>query len=243
MVVGLLFLVVCVAIVCSRIGYPFELEWMEGNCLLQVERALAGQVLYPRPSSEYIPYIYPPVFLYLFALVSLLIGADFFSLRLVSFLASWGTFALIYLFVKRQTRSRYAAVIALCMYAATFRIGGAWLDIARVDTLHLFLSLLALYLIRFYDSVRILSLAGVVIALAFLTKQTVLLIFLPVFLYHLCFYRLPSIPMIGTTIAVTALSIVTLDFVYDRWYTFYVFCLPSKHGFKQGQLVRFSKTT
>ncbi len=35
----------------SRLTYPFALEWLEGNSLVEVHRILTGQPLYPAPAA------------------------------------------------------------------------------------------------------------------------------------------------------------------------------------------------
>jgi hypothetical protein len=48
-----------------RLQYPYELEWMEGGMVDHALRVLSGQKLYVRPSLEFVPFIYPPLFTYL----------------------------------------------------------------------------------------------------------------------------------------------------------------------------------
>ena len=38
-----------------RVGYPFDLEWMEGGMLLHADRVLKGEGIYVPPSFEFIP--------------------------------------------------------------------------------------------------------------------------------------------------------------------------------------------
>ena len=45
-----------------RLDYPFALEWLEGNSLVEVHRILAGQPLYPAPTAGYVPDGYPPLY-------------------------------------------------------------------------------------------------------------------------------------------------------------------------------------
>ncbi len=46
----------------SRLTYPFPLEWLESNSLIEVHRILAGRQLYPAPTISYVPDGYPPLY-------------------------------------------------------------------------------------------------------------------------------------------------------------------------------------
>src|SRR5262245_41014798 len=51
-----------VVIALPRLGYPFTLEVLESNSLVEVHRLLAGQPLYAAPSAGYVPDGYPPLY-------------------------------------------------------------------------------------------------------------------------------------------------------------------------------------
>src|SRR5437867_9503324 len=85
---GIAYVIAYLAVALLRLRYPFELEWMEGADLGHVERLLRGQPLYGRPSLEFAPFIYPPLYFMAAAWVTKLIGLGFPALRLVSFVAS-----------------------------------------------------------------------------------------------------------------------------------------------------------
>lgn len=213
-----------------RIQYPFELEWFEGGSLEQIRRILSGQKLYVCPSLEFVPFIYTPLYFYLSAFVSKFLGIRFISLRLVSFTASLGCFFIIFLFVDRETKSRFSAVLASCLFAATFRISSAFFDIARVDSLFLFFLLTALYLVKFKTTLKSYILAGLFISLSFLTKQTALAMSLPILLYYLYIGWRRSFFFVGTVVVIIGLSTLLLNYIHQGWYNFYVFELPSQHS-------------
>ena len=129
-----------------RLRYPFDLEWIEGGMVDQVQRLLHGQSMYVAPSISYVPFLYPPIYFYFSALAALLFGIGLFPLRLVSFLASLVSFTTIFLIVRAETKNDWAAILSTGLFVATFRVTGAWLDIARVDSLFLALWLLFIYL-------------------------------------------------------------------------------------------------
>jgi hypothetical protein len=72
----------------SRLDYPFTVEWLEGNSLVEVHRILAGQPLYPAPSAGYVPDGYPPLYFAVSAAAARVLGLSYLPLRLVSVVSS-----------------------------------------------------------------------------------------------------------------------------------------------------------
>lgn len=221
------YIAVYIAVACFRLYYPFDLEWLEGGAVAHVARILSGQLLYVSPSLEFIPYNYTPLFFYISAAASGFLEAGFMPLRMVSFVSSLGCFYLIFLIVAGETKSRYSGILAAGLFAATFHLSGSWFDMGRPDSFFLFLLLSSLYVIRFKSSNSSAVVSGVIISLAFLTKQTALPILLPVILYTLLSDWRRSIYFIITSAVIIAGSTFILDYMHDGWYTYYVFELPS----------------
>jgi hypothetical protein len=226
----------------SRFTYPFDLEWMEGGSLQHLLRLLEGKPLYVAPSLEFTPYIYPPFYYYVALGVSRLTGLTWFEpLRLTSLLASLGCGILIGLIVRKQTGSPYWSLLAAGLFAATFRAGGAWFDIARVDMLFLCLTLAALYTLVASPRPGAEIFAGLLFALAFYTKQTALGVCLP--LLALVFWMRGW--RAGLRLGLPFLLIAALTFGVENqisggWYAYYLFHLPNLHQVVQplaGQLL------
>lgn len=222
-----------------RMDYPFELEWMEGGILDHVSRVLEGQRIYVRPTLEFVPFIYAPLYFYVSALFSLVLGESFFPLRLVSFLASIGSLTTIFLIVRRETGGAIYPLIAAGLFAATFRISGAWFDIARADALFLCLVLLTLLVLQGGTSSKRQLAAAVLISLAFLTKQTALVIGLPIAIYLLWVCRLKSLVFIGISVVLIGGSTLLLDYIHDGWYSYYLFFIPGQHHWTESMYIRF----
>lgn len=224
------YFIVFIIVALCRIRYPFELEWLEGGALDQVRRILSGQKLYVAPSLEFVPFIYTPLYFYLSAAVSKVSGIGFTPLRLVSLAASLSCFLIIFLIVKRETGDTFAGILASCLFAATFRISGAWFDIARVDSLFLVLLLAALYEVKFKDSSKSCIAAGILISFSFLTKQIALLTSLPIMIYCLLVGKRRFLYLLGTVAVIIGASTFLLDYFHNGWYNYYVFHLPRQHG-------------
>ena len=127
-----------------RLSYPFELDWMEGGSVELAARVLAGHSLYAPPSLLFVGWTYTPLYYWVAAAVAKVTGIGFVPLRLVSLSASLAAMAILASMVIRETRDRIAGVLAAGLFAATFRISGAWFDTGRVDALFLALTLAAL---------------------------------------------------------------------------------------------------
>jgi hypothetical protein len=215
----------------SRIAHPFELEWQEGGCVDHVARIAAGEPLYVAPNLDFIPFIYPPGFFYVAAGVSALTGPGFFPLRLVSFLASIGCLLLIFEIVRRESGAARHGLVAAGLFAACFEIGGAWLDLARIDSLFLCLVLAGIAALRIGVGFRAAIAAGFAFAAAALVKQTALFIAIWLAGWLLVSRRRQLLPFLVPIAVVIAGFTVVADAMSDGWYSYYVFDLPRQHPF------------
>jgi 4-amino-4-deoxy-L-arabinose transferase-like glycosyltransferase len=218
------YLVVAIA----RIAYPYDLEWMEGGTLEHVARVLRGQPLYVAPSLDFTPYIYAPLYYYVAAPFAKLLGLELLPLRLVSFAASLGSLALIAALVHGRTRSRLGALVAAGLFAALFKRGGAFFDLARVDSLALFFTLFGVWLLLASERHDIA--AGVLLAAAFFTKQSALLVAAPVVLVRSWSLRGPQrLRCLAAFLALAAGGSLLLHLSTQGWSTYYLFALPASH--------------
>ena len=215
----------------ARIAYPFDLEWMEGGSLVQLLRLLDGKPLYVAPGLEYIPYIYPPFYYYLSAVLAKMTAVSWFlPLRLVSLGASAGIALLIYKVVRSQTHSAYWAFIASGFFAATFQIGGAWFDIARVDMLFVFLLMAATFFLE-KDTWPASLLAGLLFTCAFFTKQTAIFGLSCILAYVFIFRNRRVAILAGLVFLTSASAWVYFENIRsDGWFWYYVFTLPGLHS-------------
>lgn len=209
-----------------RLRYPFELEWMEGGVVDHVKWILSGRPLYVPPSLDFVPYIYSPLYFYLAALVARLTGLGFFPLRLVSFAASLGCFAIIHRLVARETRSAFASFVAAGLFAATYRLSGSWFDIARVDSLLLLLLLSVLYTLRLHPRPVPLLLSGLLAWLAFLAKQAGAFMVAPILIGSAASLGRRSLLPIGTALTSFLAGNWLLDRLFGGWFSYYVLYLP-----------------
>jgi len=219
----------------SRLDYPFALEYLEGNSLVEVHRILAGQPLYPAPTAGYVPDGYPPLYFFVSAAVARVFGVSYLTLRLVSLVSSLACFALLARLVQRETGSLAAGTGAAGAFAATYFVAGAWFDIGRVDSLFLALSIGALYAARHMRGTRGAVAAGVLFAAAALTKQTGLAEMAAVTAALLTGprRRLACVTAV-TEVALVGVSTVALRFTSGGWYTYYTLKQMSEHSLTYG---------
>ena len=225
---GVAYLAIYLWMAYYRLRYPYELEWIEGGMVDQVQRLVHGQSMYVAPSINYVPYLYPPLYFCFSALASLIFGSGLFPLRLVSFIASLVSFTVIFLIVSDETRNRWVALLSTGLFAATFRVTGAWLDIARVDSLFLAFWLLFIYFARCRESLGSSVLAGMFAALAYLTKQTALIACLPVLAYLFWRNWKYALSVLGVATLIIGITTLIMNQASSGWYTYYIFGLLSQ---------------
>jgi hypothetical protein len=225
---SVLFVLAVVAVVVSRIGHPFELEKMEGGSVDHVLRLVEGQPLYPAPGVDFVAFAYTPLYYWAGALLAPWTGAGFVPLRAISVAAAAGVCALIFVLVRRETRSAFAGLLALGLFAATYPLSDAWLDLARVDSLYLFFLLAAVLLVRLSSDPLPRLAAGLAVALAFHTKQTALVISLPLALYCLAERWRTGLVFVAASYGAIGAATLALTAASDGWYRYYVFTLQAK---------------
>lgn len=234
------FILAYVWIASQRLIYPYELEWMEGGAVAHVQQILDGRCLYREPSLDFVAFNYTPLYFYVSAAVAAAIGNGFFALRLISLLASLACFVLIFAIVRRRCGSGYAGVVGAALYAATFRVAGAWFDIARIDSLFMALLLAGIYL---FDSPRaaVRSYAApVVMFMAFFTKQTALFVAVGLAVSALLTRRGRERVMFAAVFGgLVVTSTLAMNAVTDGWFQFYVFGLASSHDISPAMLTAF----
>jgi len=213
----------------SRIGYPFELEWMEGGMVDHVRRALTGLPIYSKPSIEFVSFLYPPLYYEAAALLARVFGLGFTPLRLLSLLSSLGVFALLYRIVRRDTGAVVPGILAVGVYAATYDRVGGWFDLARLDSFYLMLLLSSVYLLRFASTARAASAAGLLIGAAFLTKQSALVVAVPLVVAAALADTRRAGWFAGAAGLVIGGGTVVLNGLSAGWFQYYCFYLPSRH--------------
>jgi hypothetical protein len=222
----------------SRIGFPWELEWLEGWTVVSVQRLLDGRGLFVAPSLEFVPYCYTPLYTYLSAALSAIMGVGFLAPRIVSLAAAAGCLWAAWRLVRIESGSTLCGLAAAGFLAGSYPLSGAWFDIARVDTLFLFFVLAAFLVLRRSSSPRAAAWAGTLMGLAYLTKQTALLPLAALCLYALFELRGWSrLALPGTAGAIIGLTTLGFSLASDGWYFYYTVIVPGLHGFGREEML------
>jgi len=238
---SLFFMALLVFTMAGRVGYPAELELIEGSMVNHSLRILEGQALFVQPSFEFAPNIYTPLFYYVGAAVAWVQGIGFESLRIVSVAATFLTAAICALFAWRESGSRVSAVAAAGFYSATYAASGGWMDLARVDSLFVMFLLLSAYFLRFAQSRRGLCCAAACFLLAYLSKQSALIALGPFILYRMLF------PVAGASrwfsplllAGSLALTVLVIDLSTQHWFIYYTVIVPAGHPNNGKHLTEF----
>ncbi len=214
------------AVALGRLFYPFDLEWMEGAMVNHVGRILQGQPLYGAPTLHFTAFLYPPLYYYVSAGVASVTGLGFLPLRMVSIASSFAVFWILYRIVRQATESRYAGILAVGLFAATYDASGGWFDLARNDSLFLALMLYALFALRFRASAWGWAGAGCLLGLAALTKQTAVLMLPALLLYAVLVDWRKAIVLVAALVAVLGTATAALNAATHGWYLHYTLWLP-----------------
>ncbi|MEE2789186.1 MAG: glycosyltransferase family 39 protein [Myxococcota bacterium] len=215
----------------GRLTFPFDLEWMEGGMLMHAVRLSEGRHIYAPPSTEFVPFFYTPGYAYVVSFLSGLTGDVSFVLgRSVSLCSTLVTFGLLYWIVRRESTWLYA-VLSVGLYAALFRTNGAFYDLARPDAMCMCLILMGTALAYYARRLRWIAFAGVIMAAAFLTKQTAS-VFIPAIALYLWFRdRMSAAFFLGAAAGIAIGACAVLNMQTDGWFWTYIFEGHQGHAF------------
>ncbi len=228
-------LLVLIYLMFIRAGYPYELEWIEGAGIDQIRWILQGNPLYGPPSLAFIPMTYNPVYFYISAGLSHLVGLGFLAPRLLSILASFGILFLLAAIAVQDSRAPgwkklYIGGIAAGIFAASYRFTGAWLDLVKTDSLFLFWILAGFYSSVKWPGKRGIYLSTIFYLLAYYTKQLALVILIGLCVSSLLasrgreWLRWVLLAVLGGGI------FLALNLISDGWYSFYTVDIIATHG-------------
>ncbi|MFH1131073.1 MAG: glycosyltransferase family 39 protein, partial [Pseudomonadota bacterium] len=235
-VAGLLHIGLLAYMLFERIPYPFDLEWEEGGMLCHALRLLEGRSIYAPPSADFISFLYTPFYPFILAASSKVFGLSYFLGRCISSVAFLGAIFVVFCAVRRQVGKGWLGVgwglAAAGLIASSFLHTGGWYDLVRNDSLFLALVTFGLYLLVYhYHSYRLVIVAGVMMGLAFLTKQTasVFIVFSGVALLFLNWRKLPGYVL--TVGIVAGGTVLVLNYFSDGWFWRFIYEMHQNHDF------------
>lgn len=160
-----------------RLIYPYDLDFVEDGMLMTSLRLAEGQPIFIPPQADFTPHVYMPLYSWLGGLLFKLTAPGYEPLRGLSLLATLTTSGLIFWIARRESGQSWLGLACAGLFLGGYRLNGFWYELARVDSLFVTLSLAGLML-GVYGHHANLGLVGaaMVLALAFLTKQTAVLL-------------------------------------------------------------------
>ena len=215
-----------------RIGYPYDLEWMEGGQLTHSLRILNHQPLYAPPSVDFIPYLYTPFYPIVVAGISKITGLGYVIGRLISLFSFLTATVLGYIFARREGGDRAAAACAMAIPVAAYVPTGQWYELARPDSLYLALVAAAVMVGWWRRNSYIGGIcSGLLLVAAFFTKQTASPFMIALGIAFLVVNWRTAI-VYALTLAVTGLPLLYwANHASHGWFWTYVFQLHQSHEF------------
>ena len=208
----------------KRITYPYDLDFIEDNMLMQAIQVSLGKPVYVPPNADFVPQVYMPLYTFLGGWIFKAIAPSYLPMRLLSFSATIVTAILIFLISRRISDNRGIAFCTAALFLAGYRTTGGWYDLARVDALYVMLTLAGAALLAYGKENHFrLPLAGFILALAFLTKQNGLFFALVVAVYLSFTTRWRALAFAIPFALVSVLPALYLDQVSGGWFSTYVF--------------------
>lgn len=234
--VSVTFIAMFTIIAVIRSLYPYELEWIEGAELDEILHIMQGKPLYGVPSVSFIPSTKTPLFYFLSAGISKILGPGFFAPRMLSIAASLGIFTILFLIVKNDGSSKVAGLLSAGIMAASFRFTGAWLDLVKTDALFLFFILAAFYVAQKYPTRLGMIASGLLFVSAYYTKQLALVIIIALCISSLVETRGRSWIQWLTVGVVGSLVFIIADWVTKGWFSFYTVDVLTYHHWSDSLL-------
>ncbi|MBM76772.1 MAG: hypothetical protein CMK59_15295 [Proteobacteria bacterium] len=211
-----------------RLGYPYDLEWMEGGMLLHGLRVMNGEPLYGPPGPDFIPFIYPPLYSWLLALGGSIFGLDYWIGRSLSLLGSLvATGALIWA-LRKERCSWGAAAAAGAFFLSTYDDSGSFMDLVRTDGILLALLTLALVTARQAKTMQ----SGLFLAAAFWAKHNAAIFGFPI-VWWLWRYRgiKPALKFTLWSALPALFMTILMQVASDGYFLTYLLEVPTGHPF------------
>lgn len=220
-------------LVARRIAYPYDLEWMEGGMLCHALRLYEGQPIYAPPSVDFIPHLYTPLYPAVVALLARVTGDVGYLLgRAVSVASFAGALLIGALWAYREGRSAVTAVAAMALPVASFAATGGFYDLARADSLQIFLTVAGLALSWYGRASHLrLALAAVLLVASFFAKQTAAPLIAFAGAGLLLTRRKPVVTFAVVGIVGFAATVYLLNRASEGWFWTYIFRLHQGHSF------------
>jgi hypothetical protein len=222
----------------ARVGYPFDLEWMEGGMLAHAWRLQHGLPLYPEAGPDWIPYVYPPGYPALIAALSSVTGLDYPLGRWIS-IAGTVLAAVVLAAMVARRGSWLVGVSCGAIFLGCWRASGAFYDLVRPDGLAIGLLAVVFALARLgaEGRARAQVAAGLVLALAFTVKHHAAALGLPLaFGLWVAAGRVAALRFAVAAAVPAGLFTLAMEVGTGGRFTAYLLGVPATHPWDRGRL-------
>ncbi len=213
----------------ARVGYGFDLEWMEGGMLVHALRVSQGQSIYVEPTPQFIPYIYPPLYAWVVGWLGRLLEVSYALGRSVSFAGTCLGAGLLVLVVRQEGYRWSLGLGAAALFLSCYEDSGAFFDLVRSDGLLIALLAGSLLLCRRATPAGLCA-GGLLLVLAFLTKHSFAILGLPI---ALTLWRAHGWRRAAFFVAWSAvpalLAVIALQLATDGFFLTYLLGVPASH--------------
>ncbi len=231
---SLLYLIVGLA----RVRYPYSLDLIEDNLVMQAWRVAQNQPDYVPPNADYVPQVYMPLYTWLGGLIFKVTGPGFGPLRLFSFLCTLATALLLAWIAQRESGRHLLGLAVAGLFLAGYRLSGGWYELARVENLFVLVSLagVATAIYSHHTTWGLLA-AGALMGLSLLTKQNGMLFAAGTAVYLLINVRGRLWLYVAAFTLVGLLPLWLADLASDGWLAYYAFGVAYASPIEAGRIV------
>jgi hypothetical protein len=231
---SLLWAIVLAIVFALRVGFPLELEWMEGGSLQQAYRVQQGLPVYGPPSPDFVPFLYPPLYPALLAALGFVFPLGYVLGRVVGILAVIATCIALWRIGRIEDKPVAHRALAVGLFASGYVFTFRWLDLARGDALFLALLLWGLLLLRESEgSWRRAVLAGTLVGLSFWTKQTAAVFVLASGIAGLLIAPRQIWAYAGTIAVIDGGGVLLGQWLTDGWLWTWIYEMHQLHAFNE----------
>ena len=226
----------------ARIFYPFDVDFLEDDILVEAWRFAHGLPVFAAPNADFVPHAYAPLYMLLSAPALLLTGPSFLPMRLLSFGATLVSAAVLFWAAYRTRRRVAIALMAPGIFVAGYALTGAQFELARVDALFIALILAGtLGGITSGGSRHGRLLAALLLALAFFSKQTAFVFGVGMAAYLFWAHRRPALDFAVAYLAAVIVPMAVLDRLSGGWSTFYLLVVPQGDPVELARIIDYAR--
>lgn len=210
-------IVAVASVVLVRCSAEFDHEWVESSMARSAVRMMNGRSIYTPPSVEFVGDNYPPLYFWVCGGLMKIFGPSLAVCRMVSVLSALAVAAAIWMAGAHRSVDRPLRFIWVALFFAFFPACGQVYDLARVDMPATALGVLAVLALVRTTSAPKAAAAGLLMALAILTKQNLVLVAFPVAVGLLALQRRRAAAFGAVAFGLPALVLAYLQAASDGW--------------------------